>query len=287
MKPSQSSLTAEGIAFARAFESRKPPGERVCFDPYARFFVSPWLGFISRLFMSYAQRRSPGVFDFLVVRARTIDDYLQACLEAGLEQLVILGAGFDSRPYRFDALKQGIKVFEVDHPATQRIKLEKLTKIFGKLPPHVAYASVDFATQSLEQRLKESGYDPGLKTLFIWEGVTQYLPPAAIDATLAFIAENSAPGSSVIFDYLYTSTLSTEGKHKEIRSMRRYERLTGERITFGIPEGTIREFLEQRGFCQVVNAGPEELKKAYLTGPNEKRKVASGYAIAHAMVPGD
>ena len=141
---------------------------------------------------------------FLAVRKRHIDEYLKTQIEAGIQQLVILGAGYDARAYRFDALKNGIKVFEVDHPASQKDKLKKLTKIFGQIPEHVTYVAIDFNEQELANRLFECGYSKDLKTLFIWQGVTQYLTPAAVDDTLRFITENSRKGSAVIFDYVFS-----------------------------------------------------------------------------------
>src|SRR5512142_1984673 len=123
----------------RALESEKPAGQRVCFDPYARRFAGAGLYYLMRLFtaIGYADWRGPGVWEFLAARERYIDDYLEACLSAGLRQLVILGAGFDARAYRFGALKTGVRVFEVDHSATQAVKLKKVTAIFGAPPPHV------------------------------------------------------------------------------------------------------------------------------------------------------
>lgn len=284
MRQRQSSITAEGIAFARTMESSKPAGERICYDPLARHFVSPAFYIVAKVFYGYAQRRSPGVQEFLVVRCRYMDDYLQSCLNDGLEQLVILGAGFDSRAYRFEQIKERVKVFEVDHPATQQVKLKKLIKIFDQLPNHVVYVPIDFAQETLDQRLFESGYDQWLKTLFIWEGVTPYLPAEAVDSTLAFVAKNSSAGSSIILDYLYVSAITGTLQRKELISMRRYQRLTGEGVIFGIEEGTIEEFLHHRGFYRVNNADSERLKQMYLTGANQHRPLAPTYAIVHATV---
>ena len=244
MRRNQSSLSASGIAIVRALESEKPAAERVCYDPYARQFVSGALlglvGFFDKL--GYSERKGPGVMGFLVTRERYIDDVLQACLDDGLEQLVILGAGFDSRAYRFEQLKRGMRVFEVDHPATQEVKLKKLAAVFGSTPQHVTYVPIDFNEQSLAQRLFESGYDERLKTLFIWQGVTQYLTPDAVDDTLRFVAEHSGPGSSIVFDYMYPSLLAGAPRHGEVRNMRRYRWLSGEQLAFGIPEGTVTAF---------------------------------------------
>jgi len=285
MKKSQSSLTAAGIAIVRAIESEKPAGERICYDPYARRFVGAGLFYFVKLFVAlgYANWRGPGVWEFLAVRDRYIDDYLETCLSQGLEQLVILGAGYDARAYRFEALKSGVKVFEVDHPATQAVKLKKVAAILGARPAHVTYVPIDFDQQTLAERLFDSGYDERHKTLFIWQGVTQYLTPQAVDDTLAFVAEHSGPGSSIIFDYMDAALLRGAPRHGEISSMRRNRRLSGESLVFGIPIDSIQEFLEERGFTQVKNADHVALEKAYYSG-SRPRKVADGYAIASAVI---
>jgi methyltransferase (TIGR00027 family) len=286
MRKNQSSITALGIAIVRGIESEKPEGQRICYDPYARQFVQPFLYKFVRFFdrIGYSEIKGPGVMGFLTARERHIDEYLNRCLADGLQQLVILGAGFDARAYRFEELEHGVKVFEVDHPASQGAKLEKLVQIFGSLPAHVVFVPIDFNTQCLDQRLFESGYDESLKTLFIWQGVTQYLAPAAVDATLAFIAEHSGPGSAVIFDYMYPTLLDGTIKRGEVANMRGKRWASGEMMTFGIPEGTVTQFLEQRGFTQVHNADHQYLHDTYFKGKNARRTVAYGYAIASAVV---
>jgi len=284
MDKRQSSLTAEGIAFIRAWESLKPADERVCYDPLAAHFVGRLMWVLGKLFNGIKQRSAPGVAEYLIGRCRFIDDYLQARLEEGIEQLVILGAGFDSRAYRFEGLRGKVQVFEVDHPATQRVKRQRLERAIGHVPEHVVFVPVDFLIDSLDQRLLESGYDPHRKTLFIWEGVTQYLDAEAVDRTLAFVAHNSAPGSAIVFDYIEKEALEASQKRPEVRTMERARRISGEGLTFGIPKGTIREFLTQRGFCDVENITNDDLKRLYFTGPNAHRPVAPTSAIATARV---
>jgi methyltransferase (TIGR00027 family) len=286
MRRNQTSLTAAGIAIVRAIESEKPAGERVCFDPYAGRFAPGWLYSITALFVKigYAEWRGPGVVGFIVARDHYIDDVLQDFLKDGLQQLVILGAGLDSRAYRFDGLKDRVKVFEVDHPATQADKLARVQTIFGMVPAHVAYVPVDFNTQTLQQRLPGSGYDPNLKTLFIWQGVTMYLTAEAVDDTLRFVVQHSAPGSAIVFDYIYRLVLDEVQKHGEVSNMRRYRFMTGEGLIFGIEEGTVEAFLKERGFRLVRDMDAQGLKQAYFTGRNAGRKIMSGYGIALAEV---
>jgi methyltransferase (TIGR00027 family) len=280
VRKSQSSLTAAGIAIARAVESEKPADERICYDPYARHLVPRWMVRVLGFFIKsrYTELRGPGVNGFLLARERYIDDVLQNFLDEGLQQLVILGAGYDARAYRFN-LPERVKTFEVDHPLTQADKLEKVSRIFGKIPEHVRYVPVDFNAQSLSETLLSAGYDPGLISLFIWQGVTMYLTPEGVDATLAFIVKNAAPGSAVVFDYVYQAVLDGIQKQSEISNMRRYRFMTGEGLTFGIPEGTVEAFLRRRGFQQVKDVTSEELKAAYFTGKNANRRVVGGYGI--------
>jgi methyltransferase (TIGR00027 family) len=281
MRTNSPSLTAAGIALVRAVESEKPPTERICYDPYARRLIPAWMYHLFGFFIKtgYAERRGPGINGFLLARDRYIDEVLQDFLDRGLEQLVILGAGYDSRPYRFD-LAGRVKVIEVDHPATQADKLARLRVMLGAVPEHVSYVPVDFNTQSLAVRLLESGYDPGLVTLFIWQGVTEYLTIEAVNATLAFVVQHAVKGSAVVFDYLYQSVLDGIQKHAEIRNMRRYHFMTGEGLTFGIEDGTVETFLKARGFNQVKDIDSDDLKAAYFTGMNASRRVAGGYGIA-------
>jgi methyltransferase (TIGR00027 family) len=283
MKKKQASITAQGIAFARAFESAKPENERICYDPLARRLINPAFYILSKLFVNYAERKGPGVLAFLATRCRYIDDYLQECLAAGIEQLVILGAGLDSRAYRIEGLNDQVQVFEVDHPATQAVKLAKLKQILGELPAHVTYVPIDFDVETLE-KLFQYGYQRQKKTLFIWEGVVYYLTAEAVDQTLSFVATNSGAGSSIIFDYVYTSALTATNKRGEIARMQRTQRYTGEGLIFGIEEGEIKAFLRARGYTQIENMTSNDLKKAYLTGVNQTRIIAPIYAIVHAMV---
>lgn len=286
MRRNQSSLTALGIAVNRAYESSKTPDERICYDPLARYFVNPLLYRLFTFFIvtGYAERRGPGVLGFLAARERYIDDYLQACLDDGIAQLVILGAGFDSRAYRFGALRDRVKVFELDLPATQQVKIAKLKRILGALPAYVVFVPIDFDTETPQARLVASGYDPHGKTVFIWQGVTHYLTPEAVDRTLRFVAENSGAGSSIVFDYIYASALSARHRRGEVASMQRYRGITGEGFTFGIEEGAIEEFLTRRGFTSVKNVTAADLKRLYFTGVNAERRVAPVYAIVSASV---
>jgi methyltransferase (TIGR00027 family) len=286
MKDNQSSITASGIAVARAVESSKPEEVRICYDPYAVRFLNPLFYRFMRLFIDigYAERTGQGVLGFLVARCRYIDDMLQEMLDQGLQQLVIMGAGYDSRAYRFEQLKHGLRVFEVDHPTTQQVKKGRVRSALGELPPYVNYVAIDFNTQSLEKCLFECGYDETLRTFFIWEGVVMYLTQEAVNATLGFILHHSGKGSRVVFDYIYTALLDGSVKHGEVSRMGRVRRFSGEGLTYAIPEGEAERLLLRLGFSSAIDMTSEALHARYFTGPNARRKLAWGYGIASAEV---
>lgn len=282
MKQKQSSSTAEGMALVRAIEASRPAGVRICYDPIARSLVNPISVFFSKLVIDsgiYERFGAPGAIAFITARERYIDDFLKACLSEGLDQVVILGAGFDTRAYRIPGIEKA-RVFEIDHPATQPVKLKRLKKVIDPLPDYVTFVPVDFNAQTLGGRLLACGYNERGKTLFIWQGVTMYLTPEGVDSTLAFIANHSGMGSAVIFDYFYTETL----RDLKMKTARRITRAIGERLIFGIDEGQIEPFLTRRGFRDVRNADAEELKRLYFTGPNAGRVISTGAAIASARV---
>lgn len=152
-----------------------------------------------------ARALSLGLVDHLALRTLAIDTALRDALAeaenvAGVRaQLVILGAGLDARAYRVAELAS-LPVFEIDHPATQAYKLARL----GGLParPALRHVAVDFARDALDERLAAAGHDATRPTVWIWEGVTPYLSPEAVRATLAQVASRSAPGSTVIASYV-------------------------------------------------------------------------------------
>ncbi len=222
------------------------------------------------------------MFDAVIARTRYFDDYLKRCIDDGIGQLAILGAGFDSRAYRFEALKEKVTVFEVDHPATQEEKKRRLKAHLGALPNHVVHVPVRFDREDLGEKLYENGYKNGVKTLFIWEGVTYYLPAEAVDDTLAFVANNSGKGSSIIFDYFPPSVAEGTSPLTEARNARELVRKYNEKLRFGIAEEDIEHFLETRGFHHVVNVNGHFCDRSYFTGANSNRKTSRMFLFVHA-----
>ena len=290
MKEGKASRTADIAIAYRAAEARKRPEDRVCYDPFAESFLGGIYGllFRSRLLLRvalmYAERVSPGSRGWTIARHRFIDECVKQSVEGGIRQLVILGAGYDARAYRMEELCRNVRVFEVDHPDTQRTKQEKLRKLVGSLPAHVAYVPVDFDKEKLDVRLLDSGYDRNAKTLFIWEAVTMYLAAEAVDETLAFVANSSGDGSSIVMDYIFQSVVDGTSDLRGAKGFRKQVEKRGDPLTFGIAEGAVQEFFTDRGFDQVDLADSEFVKSAYFRGASRKIYVAPFLAYVHATV---
>lgn len=281
MKNTQASGTVKGAAAVRAIETEKPANERICYDPFARKFIDPLIYFFIKIFAWYGEWHTKGGLTFIVCRCRYIDDYLKEFLKSGTTQLVILGAGLDSRAYRNDLYQGIVQVFEIDHPATQANKIEQVKKVFGKTPINVTYIPINFINETLD-KLPTYGYNRSLKTLFIWEGVTPYLNQESVDSTLTWILANSLSGSAIIFDYQQMS-----GRLALIRGDILYKivsRISDEKDVFGFEKGEIEKYLNQRGFTNVKDVSADQLTSLYCIGPNRNRKVGRIYSIVHAEV---
>jgi methyltransferase (TIGR00027 family) len=173
-------------------------------------------------------------------------------------------------------------------PATQAQKKKRLTEIFGSPPDWVGYAPIDFNTQSLEEVLKEAGYDLAKKTSFVWEGVTYFIAEGGVDSTLRFIAQHSAPGSSVVFDYTHRSVIDGDfSECPQVHWLFRRMADQGEPYIFGIPRGKAEGFVNQRGLEVLSDLGPDELTERYLVRSDDSvdGPTARFVRIMHAQVP--
>lgn len=288
------SSTAMEMTFHRAIESSKDEDERISYDPYAFRFLSPDLRkFLEAIVKGNDKAKAkmdtmnslfPGTQNSIIARVRFFDDCLKISVDEGIRQVVILGAGYDTRAYRMKGLEEKVRVFEVDLEATQMVKIEKIKEIFDSLPEHVEYVAVDIGTEKLFNRLQEHGYDPSKKTFFIMEGLIYYLPPKGVDNLLSLIVQNSGQDSRIVFDYFPESLVDETceqivGK-RIIQRVKQY----GEPFKFGIKEGMVEKFLLQRGFKQIQDLTSEEYKEVYFRGKNEGREVCSLYSFAYAVV---
>ena len=290
MQPDHASITAENNALLRTHESLRPEKERICNDTYAAWFLPGRLMDVVdrnqqiRQTVETWENRFPGIVNSILARTRFIDDCLEAAIGEGIRQLVILGAGYDTRVLRFGALRDKVAVFELDHLETQRIKLQRIQAQVGADLPHVRFIPIDFSEDNLGEKLFAQGYDAQLKTFFIWEGVTYYLPGAAVDGTLAFIRRYAGRGSSVVFDYFPPSVAAGTTDLVEARALRDGLQTIGEAIVFGIAPDRIAEFLGQRGFRVTAHLTSTDYQARYFFDVNRGRRVSDMFIFVQARV---
>ena len=202
--------TAQGVAKQRLIESLAKPSKRIIYDPYAENFVLG-AGIIKLMGHNFSvwlsKKFVPGFHEHLISRTRFIDDLIKKSISEQVEQYVILGAGYDSRAHNLK-LPSGLKIFEVDQPEVQEIKISKLP---DEIPnaENITYVSVDFNHQSLKNQLLNSGFDKSKSTIYTLEGVSQYITREALNSTLSELALLT-PNSNATFFMSYVSRLLRE-----------------------------------------------------------------------------
>jgi methyltransferase (TIGR00027 family) len=292
MNPNAVSKTAQFMALFRALESRRPLHQRLFSDPLARCYLSPALKcliagarlpFVRAALDALIDRRWPGARSSGIARTRLIDDEMKDAIAAGAKQAVILGAGFDARAYRLAELAQ-IAVFEVDHPATSTVKRKLTQAALGTIPANVSFVQTDFNRQGLKETLEAAGYTSTLRTLFVWEGVSNYLSTEAVDATLSFCA-SSAAGSCVVFTYIDKKVLERPESFYGTEGIVRLLAGVEERWTFGFEPSHLEAYLGKLGLKLESDLCAAEYRRRYFKEESEAMRGYEFYRVATAGVP--
>jgi methyltransferase (TIGR00027 family) len=231
-------------------------------------------------------RISPaGIYPYVIARTKYIDTIFEKSVKADFEQAVIMGAGFDSRAIRFyNSYGRNIKVYETDTSHTQNAKVRQLKKRGINIPVNNIYISVDFDKENIRTRLADYKFNINKKSLYILEGLTMYLSYEAIDEIFKVIHDYSAPGSLIVFDYVYASVLRKELKYYGESAIYQRVKKDNEKWTFGIEEGEIQSFLCSYRFNLLDHLDSMAIEKKYFTDKsgNLIAKVNGTHCIALA-----
>ncbi len=262
------SLTAEAVTMARALEHLKPAAERVVDDPWAQYFLSSaarralaaWSDTVTGRVL---RRLGPIGTTYVPLRHRFIDEHLGSALDDGATQVVLLGAGYDTRAYRFADQLDGRPVFEVDLAPISRSKAATIARHEGDFPDaNVVRVEIDFESQVLTDVLSAAGCAVDDSTFFVWEGVPMYLTRSAVKATLDAVHELSGAGSQIAHDMWYLvddpGPLGTAR-----RTAPGALSLIGEPVTFGVHPEDYHDFMRRHGFRIVDLALASELQARY------------------------
>lgn len=217
-------------------------------------------------------------------RSKYSEDNLESALKQGVQQYVILGSGMDTFAFRrSDALKQ-LQVFEVDHPATQTFKCNRIKELGWEHPPQLHFVPVDFTRDDLASTLKLSSYDPQALSFYSWLGVSLYLSCDVVFDTLRTIANLAPAGSMIIFDYIDTDAFSPEKSTKRVQLLQDIVRRVGEPIKAGLNPITLADDLKSLGWLLQENLSPFEIEKRYFQGRTDEYHAFDHMHYARAMV---
>lgn len=262
------SRTAEGMAVLRALEQQQPAARRILNDPYAKEFIFnpafrllisvPWHAWsVSFLLKFWA----PGGQELLTIRARLVDELAVEQARQGIQQIVLLGAGFDTLAWRQREALRHVTIFEVDHPATQQTK-RKVGARLGQ-PENVRFVAVDFERDDFAKKLCAAGFDPAQPSFFIWVGVSYYLTAHAVADTLTKIAALSQPGTKLIWDYMLADVVDGTSRNLEALDKARRAARLGEPWLFGLQPEKLSEYLAQFGLRVSRDYEAAELRAQY------------------------
>lgn len=216
---------------------------------------------VRRWVVNAAEKRVPGLWASMLCRKRYINDQIRGAVDAGIEAVVILGAGLDDCAYRLPWLSS-IPVYEVDLPENITRKRKMLQKLYGKVPDHVRLVPIDFETEDLNQVLAEHGHRTEYTTAFVWEAVTQYLTETAVRRTFEALS-TAAIGSRLVFTYVRKDFLDGTELHGGEVLYREY--VVERRLwRFGMEPDKVAEFLSEYGWRLTDDAGPREFADRYL-----------------------
>jgi methyltransferase (TIGR00027 family) len=289
MKIFGESFAGVGTAATRVIVLYVREEQRLFYDPYAlKLLPFGWrvvlrlayLPGLRGLVLSLRERRMPGTLGSILCRARYIDDVLIGALEAGIDQVVILGAGFDSRAYRIRGMER-VQVFEVDLPGTVALKQARLESVLGAIPENVRFAGIDFDRQDLGEVLRAAGFLKGQRTLFIWEGVTQYLTAGAVDSTLAFVA-GSGDESAIVFTYVPRGLIDGTDRPEWFEPFMAFASRIGSAMIFGIDRAELGGYLSDRGLKLIRDVGAADYRDLYLKPLGRELNVFDAERVAYA-----
>jgi methyltransferase (TIGR00027 family) len=262
------SSTAEGVAVTRVLLSRMgllSEGIAASFFPFKAWVFSSLPPSLRNAFL---RSLLPGGASHLATRTWFYDEHIMRLLKPDM-QVVICGAGFDSRAYRLH-VPRGVRFFELDlatHPGVQEYKRGQLAR-HGIVIEQVTHLPIDFKTQSIADVLEAGGHDARRPTIFLWEGVTMYLSEAAVAATVGAMRSRAAPGSYLLCELFSAHLLSAAGHVDPLLAP--YWKLvnrSGEPYSFGVWPSDMRSFWSKLSAQVLVHYTPEEQREEWAATP--------------------
>ena len=220
----------------------------------------------------------------ILSRSRYTEDILEKAVKQGIKQYVILGAGFDTFAFRCPDMLEQLQVFEVDHPATQAVKRQRLAESGRETPAQLHFVPVDFTKESLKETLLRSSFDFTVPTFFSWLGVTYYLPRETVFTMLRDIADMAAKASIVIFDYMDTEAFIPEKAAPRVQMLVKMAQHHGEPMKAGFEPSTLAVDLAPLGLRLHDDLSPSDIQERYFQGRTDGYYACEHVHFAFAVV---
>ena len=274
-KPSETALFA---ALRRTIAYKEFHSKKFGPDDLAEYFLPPHF----RFFLKFKSVRTntknklngflPGLNEYMIARTVYFDRLFASAFIEKTPQIVLLGAGYDSRTYRFAKFNQGTRIFELDIAPTQARKMKCLSKAHIEVSENVIFVPINFNQEAIKTALEKAGFDGGKKTLFVWEGVSYYLTEESVDSTLEFVSKTHHE-NVIAFDYTVPISEENIDAHYGVREFAQTmkEQHADEALLFSIRDDEIEAFLKQRGLRMVEHLDNEEIEREFLL--NEEGKL--------------
>ncbi len=232
--------------------------------------LSRW-GMARRAMIAVSDKSAPGAWASLLCRKRYIDDLARTAAREGLDGLVIVGAGYDTRAYRVPELA-GLPIWEVDLAHNIAAKAQALRRCFGAIPPRVTLVPVDLETDNLTEQLIANGFDTAMRTFFVWASVTMYLADRVVRETLRQMAD-CAPGSRLAFTYFRRDFVDGVALYGADAAYERF--VVKQKLwTFGLNPDDVSDLLAEYGWRETEQLGPVEYRARYLAPAGRDQRVS-------------
>ena len=286
MEGNENYKTAYAAAYARLIEQHEPTETRLFNDTFVKNFFSKYInsimkfGAIRKFMISMYNSTSIGLYGLQVCRTKYIDEKLKEAIDNGVKQVVILGAGLDTRLYRMLDSDRVIG-FEIDLPIIQNEKKNIMSECLGKLPNNINFIPIDFNTQTLDEVLEIKEFDFSKPIFFIWEGVTQYITQEAVENTLKFISKASY-GSALVFTYVLKSVIDGTESKLGAEALTTLFKAGGEPWSFGLNPSEVDNFIKQYNLKLIENVGISYYEENYLKCINRKLHVSPIERVVYA-----
>jgi len=205
-----------------------------------------------------------GIYEYVISRTKYIDAVFRQALSDQFTQILLLGAGFDTRALRFQEKARQTRIFELDAPSTQEAKIGQYQKRHLSIPSNLVFIAIDFDKELLPDKLDMAGFHKDRRSLFILEGLLMYLEPESVHTTFQTIREYAGIGSWVVFDYIQASVLRHENTLYGEAGLTESVSKAGEQWRFGIEPGEIEQFVTAYGFEVSDHKCAQELEATYF-----------------------